>query len=736
MPLSQQEEAELAAIEQELQTRQAPAQNQSGLTPEEEFELAQIESELSERQANPAPQVNANREADLGFVNRARYSIEPLESNRLALLVQEFGQENVMQDDKGNVFVKQGDQFRPVNKEGLSFADATEFLGAAPEMAGGAVGMVSGALGGAVTTGGAASIPAAMALGAAGGGLGSVVRQGTSAILGTPQVSTVGERIAETGLSAGLGGLFSGAGQALKVGAKAASPYVKEAAENISSAFKRTPKGETALDIASEIKISPEIADDIVKLPGDEVLSREVVQDQMAKLDDIAIRQNLPKPTYAQAAGGRAIQAEDKIMNTPLIGGKIRQQVDNQLKAVKTNLEKQVGRFIDEDSTGLEVGISTKELSDGIVRSTKQAAQKLYDYVEESGKDAMIGKRTLFNKYRDYAGELGLIDPMGKPTAYAADTGFTPDEFKILQSTLFDGINALNKNPSPKIRFQAANALRKTVNNRAEELASTNPNAARLLKRFGSELDKTTEDILNREVPKLGEAFKEASKNWAKYKGDQEFLESFLPDGVENIVKKTMNNTDNIKRMKELVGENHVKEIGKSYVKDILGNLSKSGVARADSALSAIKKNKAQIIESLGEDTYTNLVDNLYYLNRLNQPLSVSRPSMYSLLFNPQSDYNLKKLVVNVATSAKSYTEMKGMTGKDVAKKAGKGLASPITVPFKRLSESSPAAQGSLGNILTDETQRGGAYFVRGPVASKDDDKNRNVAGKKFQRKK
>jgi hypothetical protein len=690
-------------------------------------------------QPQAAPVVNPGREADLGFVNRARYSIEPLESNRLALLAQEFGQENLMQDDQGNVYLKQNGQFRPINKEGFSFSDVTDFAGAIPEMAGGVVGAGSGAVAG----GGVASIPAAAGLGATGSALGSAFRQGLSATLGTPQVANTMERVSETGLSALFGGLFSGGGQAVKVGAKKAAPAFKEAAENVSKVFSRSPKTREVIETTTELSMNPEIVENVIKEPGEEVLSRELVKDQMNKLDDIAIRQNLPKASYAQAAGGRAIQAEDKLLNTPLIGGKIRKQVDDQLKAVKTNLEKVAGKFIDEDSTGLEVGLSTKDFAEGVVRSTKKASQKLYDYVDEAGKDAMIGKNTFFHKFRDKAGELGLldIDPESKigfkPSQYRADIGLTRGEFNTLQRTLMDSIGAIHKTKSPKIRFESVNAIRKTINNTAEELRTTNPNAARILKGFGKDLDEVTEGVLSREVPKLGEAFKEANKNWAKYKNDQEFLEGFLPDGVENIVKKTMNNTDTIKRMKELVGENHVKEIGKSYVKDILGGLSKSGVARADSALTVIKRNKAQIIEALGEDTYGNLVDNLYYLNRLNQPLSVSRPSMYSLLFSPQSDFSLKKLALNVATSAKSYAETQEGGGKQVAREAMGKLSKPITVPFRKLSEASPATHGGAANVATDSAQRGGAYFVRGPVAKREDEENnRGVAGgKKWSRK-
>jgi hypothetical protein len=715
--LSPQEEQELAAIEAEIQTRQGG--QAQGLTPQEEFELAQIEQELAARREAPVS-VNQSKEADLGFVNRARYAIEPLESNRKALLVQEFGAENLMQDESGNVYVRQNGEFRPVNAEGFSVADVANFAGATPEMVGGLVGTGAGAVAGA----GVGSIPAAAGLGAAGGALGSAARQGLSAILGTPQVATARERVAETGLSAGLGGLFGGIGQ----GAKVAAPHIKkaggEAIEGVSKLFKKTPKDvdeKQVTDVVSEVKITPELAEDVTKLPGDEVLSREMVADQLQKLEGIAARQNLPRPTYAQAAGGRAIQAEGKIIDTPLVGGSVRKQVDSQLAAVKKNLEKIAGRFIDEDSTADQVGIAVKETSKRIVDATKRTAQELYQKVDEIGANAMIGKKTLFNKYRDKAAELGLVRFDGKRELYSPETGLTPDEFKVLQDMFFDHLGAIERTASPKIRFQGANAMRRTVNNMAEELAGKNPNAARILKGFGKELDSTVEGILNREHKKLGEVFKEANRKWAKYRDDDEFLGKFLPDniGVEKVVKKMMNDSENIKRMKDLVGEGPVKEAGKSFVKDILSGLSKSGVARADSALSAIRKNATQIKEAIGEDAYENLVDNLYYLNRVNQPLNISRPSLYNLLFDPASSTNLKGLLVNVATSAKTYAESKGMGLGDVAKGAAKKSTRPINTTFKKVIESGPAKQGAAGNVLFDSTQRQGAYFTRGPAGDK-----------------
>jgi hypothetical protein len=185
--------------------------------------------------------VDPTSEAELGFVNRARFSIEPIQSNRAALLSQEYGPENVLTDKDGNLFLKQDGVFKPVNMEGFSAADVSDFAGSLPEAAGSTVGFAAGAIGG----GGVASVPAAIGLGAAGGAVGSAFRQGLSAALGTPQVATKKERAMEVGVSAAFGGGASAVG----AGVKAVSPLVKSATKRLGKAtVDALPGGRTAVD--------------------------------------------------------------------------------------------------------------------------------------------------------------------------------------------------------------------------------------------------------------------------------------------------------------------------------------------------------------------------------------------------------------------------------------------------------------------------------------------------------
>lgn len=650
---------------------------------------------------NWEPAVDNETEATLGVIGRAKYAIEPIQSNRKAILVQEFGDENVMEDAKGNLYLKQGEKFLPLDKPGVSAANIADLAGATPEIAGSLVGALLGA---------PASVPGAMAVGAAGGAAGSAIRQGLSAAIGNPQVASAEERAIETGLSTALGGVASGAGQALK-------PYIQGAKQGISQIIKnlKEPAAEGAESISktvgeSSLELGAELIPEYAKKTEQSIMSkvadesgREAVQAERKALEEIAERQGLPKPTYAQAAQGKAIIAESELLDTPIISGKVRKTVDGQLKGIRNNLEKITGKFIDVDSDAFEVGESVKELADTGIAATKRVAQSLYDQVEEDGLEATIGKRTFFNKFRDYAGELGLIDPMGRAMEYTAETGLTRNEFKTLQSTLMDGLTAIKKAPSGKIRFQAVNALRKTINNTVEELSEASPNSARLLNKFAKELDDTTERVLSREAPELAEKFREANRNWWTYKQQQEkFQKLFKKDGSldsEKVVRTVMSGTTNIGMAKELLGEERVKEIGISYVRDILAPLGKSGIGRADSVMTAIKKQGPQIREAIGSEAYGNLIDNLHFLNRTGQPLHVSRQSLLKLISDQGLTEGISKIGGRIVGAGKNYAVSKGGT------RAVKDAVVETTGKIVD-SGSSPRTLSSLFNLGTDETQR------------------------------
>lgn len=659
--------------------------------------------------------VREDAEASLGVVNRARYSIEPLQSNRKALLIEEYGPDNVMENQKGDLYVNQNGQFLPVNKDGVSLADGTDFLGATPEMVGGLAGTAVGALAG-VPTGGTASIPLAMGMGATGAAAGSGARQLLSAAIGTPQVASVGERALETGLSAAIGGVTSGAVQAVK-------PYAKQAHKGITGFIKNIGKeaADTATDTASttvaktqmqlggKLSAVDDTAEDIaeqIEPNGD----RAIVQERMKELSDIAKKEGLPAPTIAQAAQGKAILAENKLLDIPLVRGKVRKQVDKQAKLIKDNLESITGRKINFDNDIDKVGQSVRENAETIVAARKQMAQELYEKVEEEGGSAMLSKYNFLHRFKNNGVEAGVVTTDGAPTVYNGARGMSEDTFNKLQKIYLQGMNASGENPT-KMSFGDANGIVKTLKANAKELKATNADAHRRIQGLVTELNATLEGVLNREAPRLGEKFRAANSNYRAYKVQREALEKLIAGkGDEKIVGSIMNTTAKIEPLKEIIGEERVKEIGKSYVADIIYKLDKSGIARADTARDAIRKSKAQIVATIGEGDYTRLMNNLEYLNSTGRPLTLTRETMYNLLDNRGAGF--KGYVLQLAGAANTVAESRGTNLTKAVKDTivettlGAGKAAGSTVD----KVSGGNKTSGLANILGDSWQRGSSY--------------------------
>jgi uncharacterized protein YbjQ (UPF0145 family) len=718
--------------------------------PASSFDRKSLEEAVAQKMSEQgvAP-IDKSSEADLGFVNRAKYSIEPIQSNRKALLSQEYGDDNVMEDKSGNLYVKQDGSFHPVNKEGFSVADVADIAGATPEIAGGIVGAGVGAIAG-VPTGGTMSVPMAMATGAAGAGAGSMIRQGLSAAIGNPQVATIGERALETGTSAAIGGVTSGAAQAVKPYAQKAKQGItqwlkglgKEATETTGSTLANSETktlAKTGINLEGEIKPVgiPETEKEVMGEIADRSANESVIADK-AKLSQIATKEGLPEPSYAMAAQGKAILAENKILDMPFVGHNARKVADKQTKVLKNNLEKITGRVIDAESDNRAVGQAAKEYADTMVEGKKKIAQELYDKVETDGANAMIGKKTLFNKYRDYAGELGLINPDGTKAVYDATSGLTEATHNKLQNTLFQAMDAMGRNQSPKIRFQDANGLRKTLKATVEELKNSDPNGHRLLSKFGKELDDTMEHILNREAPSLGGTFRAANQNWRTYKQHQEIVDKMIGNlDDERVVSRVMNSTQKISDLKEIIGDDHVKEIAKSYVADLLYKLNKSGIGRADSVIDSVRKNAPHLEDALGKDTYDKLMNNLYYLNRTGRPLTNSRTSLYNLFDNRGA--GLKGAVINIKGVADTVAESKGTT---VGRAAYETVAKPVGKVFEttgRVVEKSSGGQKLSGfaNLMGDEPQRNVSAMGSGKQRlisdneSEQEKRKRIISGKK-----
>lgn len=654
---------------------------------------------------NIPPLDPTDQEASLGIIDRARYSLSPFESNREQQLLNNYGKENVAKDEKGNLYLKQNGKFLPVNKEGASTADFAEFAASIPEVAGGLVGAVTGM--------GAGSIPLAVAGGAAGSG----IRQGLDAIINPDaQVATMGERAIETGLSGATNAIIPVVGK----GVKAVYPELKTLAskglKSIGGLFKSSPVENIAEQEAKNLTETG--IDSAAKDSTASVLpyKREAVAGESKYLDEIAKRQNLPESTFAQKSGGDALQAEGRLQDTPLFGKDIAKYVDNQTESVKKNLEKEVGEFLRYENDNYTTGLAIKDMATKSKESVKQISQALYDKVAKEGENAMIGKKTFYNKFRDKAGELGLINPDGSRAVYDTASDLTRDEFNTVQNVLFDGIDAIRKNPSDKIRFTGVNAQVKKISSIAEKLSSSDPNAARILKGFKKELEDTAEDVLNREVPRLGGVFKQARQSWKRFKDDEEFLDGFIPKNggdEEKLVAKAMSGTANIEKLKTIIGNDAVKEIGSNHVKSILKNLGESGVASASTARKAIIKQAATIKAALGDKAYENIVDNLYYLNRVNRGIGIQRPRLMDLITKIGG---WKELGGAIIETGRNTVKANPPGVKNVAKEASKKSAKSVISPARRQYLKEKAAfmrkvknqsSTSLGNVFSDDAQRG-----------------------------
>jgi hypothetical protein len=258
--------------------------------------------------------------------------------------------------------------------------------------------------------------------------------------------------------------------------------------------------------------------------------------------------------------------------------------------------------------------------------------------------------------------------------------------------------------------FNDANAVRRSISKTVKEMAKENPNATRMLNGFVDGLDDTMEQVLNKEHSNLGKVFAAANKTYRKYKVDQKTVEKMIGNlDDEKVVSKVMNSTGNIKTLQEIIGEDKVREVAKSYLADVLFKLNKSGIARADSAIDAIRKSAPHIQDALGKDTYESIMDNLYYLNRTGRPLTLSRPSLYNIMDSRGQGW--KGAVLSLKGAADTIAESKGTS---IGKEISKTVTKPINKVFEATSKVIPtptkgAAQAA--NVLGDKGQRALSYL-------------------------
>lgn len=611
MPLTPAEQQELAQLEQEEQMAQSlmqapPVPAPGNLTPEEQAELAMLEQEEAMAQQfmaqNPQPKetpIDREDEADLGFGTRAKYAIEPLESNRRALLIEKFGQENVMEDENGDVFIRQNGEFRPVNASGLSFADVVDFAGATPEMVGAGAGAILGM--------GVGSIPAA----AAGGVAGSAARQGISALLGTPQVAPASERAGELALSGAFSAGGAVVGKGVKTAAKKLFPRFR-----VDNAFK---------DTAKKVGI---------------------------------------KPTRAQLAGGRDLEVEKALAETPVFGRKVRKIYENQIKEIKDNVSKQVGDFADVDFDRIGAGGAVKERASAINDAIKSKAGQLFDEFAEKGQSVSVPAREFKNSLAKQFQGLGLVNKNGELLEHSAKTGLTETQFNRLQGIankvlkqiersgekLADDVagysnskelleGAVNFNDPARQMINAAdvNTIRKFIDANIKEGAQAGVDDVALIK-LREGLMNVTEDMLGAQDKQLKRNFRAARGLWKQYLDNRNILEKELKLtgkkslSDEKVLDRVFRDRKSVQMLKKVSDPETTKQAGDNFIKNILSKkIGGEDQISARGAINTIRQKREAIKEAIGKESYDKLMANLEYLDRIGKPINPSKTGILEL---------------------------------------------------------------------------------------------------------
>lgn len=632
-----------------------PAQPQ-GLTPQEQAELSQLRKENENGELET--EVISTREASLGTWNRARHSIEPIESNRKALLVQEFGEENTREID-GEMYIKQNDKWKPVNADGVSTADFADLAGSAPEIVGVGAGAMLGM--------GAGSIPASIA----GGMAGSVVRQGISGLLGTPQEdATVGERVAETALSGGMAGLGTGA-------VKGGKWAFKKAVKNARKLFPKMDIGDTG---------------------------RELIK--------IAKEQNLPQPTKGQLAGGKHLEIEKALGERRFWGRGVRAETKKQIEAIKNNLDDITDFASSSDNSVMQSGGRLKDYAQARIQKTKEVAGGLFDKVTEAGKDVTAPREAFRTSLLDNFNKLGILDENGAKKAYTFESKLTRPNFMKLQEVFSDMVKAIDAGKSAPnalgedvINVNTLNTMRKTVDSYIKEGAFQGQDGLLLIKLRTNLLD-TTEDMLSAKSDFHRSQFQIARNLWSDYlKQSKQFAKGGSKGlGIEDlsdekVLARVFGDVKKVKLMKEMSHPKHVESAGIDYIDDILKRrIGGENQISARGAINELKKRGDAIKEAIGGTKYKKIMDNLTYLDEIGRPINPSRTAIVKMMdLSPTNLFSGGMEALNYKAKS-ALIPMERAIGKTVKNRAiaPRGLSA-----------------------LSDEWQREQSEKVRGPRAQK-----------------
>ncbi len=676
--------------------KQAPVNNYDSMSDDELIALANKKSQTVQPQKEVAsPQYNQAEAAQLALSKGATLGYSPQIGAASQLLVQK-ALEQTPQDYVGNqvgdytdigapeTFTdKKGNEF-PVSRPEQSYVqwrdeilraqnqakEQNPWTSAAAELTGAAglglgVGKVAQALGMASEAAQSAGLGSRLlSAGASGATYGAIQNPGDTE--GEISPLQLKERAINAGTGAATGVAIQGGLETLGSGASAVSRYLRPP----SPATQAEGKIAQALAVAEN--------------------ERPVVQDELGLLNRIAKEQGLPEPTIAQARQGKAILAEKNLMDVPVYGKKIREAADEQVKAVRANLENEVGDFINAPTHPGRVGEMTKNLGEMNVELQKGEAVKLYDKVAEMASGAEINRKTVANKIKNNARNYGLFDLDGTPLRYRSDTGLRRDQFEKIQAVAADALEGLKSPVGDKnINYDSIVNTVRTIKSEAKALLkgeNADPRSAKILRNIADDLDTSIQTALNKANPEAGATFKEATKRYAIYKDIEEIYTKLAgaKTSPEDVMNKIMSSSNNINSMKKVIGEEKMREIGMAHANDVLAKiLPKSGEGRADSAITALKKMRTELETAIGEKSYQNIMDNLYYLNKTKEPIVISR----------ESASNLWALAGGVGKIAGHTAQVAG------------NIKTSGRLPFKPTSLINPKTSGVIGAVLSRRDQ-------------------------------
>ncbi len=569
--LTAQEKARLEELEAKFAPIEQAQQATGKLSPQEQARLQELEAKfapIEAQQVQDAP-VDVTKEASLGFGLRSKFAIEPLRSNRVALLQQELGQENVKEDSQGNIFVKEEGYFRPVNIEGFSAADVADIAGAAPE----AVGALVGAPG---------SIPGAMA----GAAVGSAARQGLSTLLGTPQVATGAERAIETGLSAGFGGLGAVAGKA--AGAVKAKFFPVEKIDKAMT--------EAAKDIGVKLSKAQQVGGrtaDLEKAFAETpfgVVQRGRINKQISQI----------KNNLANEVG----EFRDIEIDTLSMGDLIKERAQKYNQTIKSEAS---ALFDNLASEGQDVLVPASAIKSSLSKNLSK-----YNIIDELGnpKPFNVKSGLTRDQYSKVQSVLGDVVSGIEETAKVSDGAISATELNTLRKHIDSNIREAGKLGLDDI---ALKNTREAFLNVTEEM-------------LGAKSKKLKTDF-----SKARELWKEYLGNNRILEKDLR-LAGDKQIASEKALDKVFQTTKTLQQLQRVSDPETIKKAADEYLRGLLSKrLGSSGQVSAIGALNKVKEKSDVFKAALGPKEFRRLKNNLTVLSEVGKSFNPSGTAITSL---------------------------------------------------------------------------------------------------------